>query len=108
MSTSQINQLLHELKRELQKLYGDQLVALILYGSYARGEAHEDSDLDVAMILKNYERAPLELKRTSEIAARLSLDYDSLVALIPLREREWREQKSFFMNNLRKDGIEVA
>lgn len=108
MTTQQRNQLLRELKLELQKLYGDQLVALILYGSYARGEAHEDSDLDVAMVLKNYERAPLEITRTSEITARLSLDYDSLVALIPLREREWREQKSFFMNNLRKDGLEIA
>ncbi len=105
MTTQQLNQLLAELKRELQKLYGEQLVALILYGSYARGAAHENSDIDVAMILRNYERAPFEINRTGEIAARLSLDYDSLVALIPLREREWREQKSFFMNNLRKDGV---
>lgn len=108
MSTQQLNQLLTELKRELQKLYGDQLVALVLYGSYARGEAHEHSDIDVAMILKNYERAPLEINRTSEIAARLSLDYDSLVALIPLRERDWREKRSFFLTNLREEGIEIS
>ncbi len=108
MSTQQLNQLLRELKRELQKLYGDQLVALILYGSYARGEAHEDSDIDVAMILKNYERPALEINRTSAVASQLSLDYDSLIALVPLREHEWREKKSFFMNNLRAEGIEIV
>jgi len=108
MTTPKLNQLLRELKQELQKLYGDQLVALILYGSYARGEAHEDSDLDVAMILKNYERAPVEISRTSEIASRLSLDYDQLVALIPLREKDWREKRSFFLSNLREEGIEIS
>ncbi len=107
MNTLQLNQLLRELKLELQKLYGDQLVALILYGSYARGQAHEDSDIDVAMILKSYERPYQEITRTGEIASRFSLDYDRLIALIPFREKDWRETQSPFFANLRKDGIEI-
>lgn len=107
MTTQQRNQLLRELKLELQKLYGDQLVALILYGSYARGEAHEDSDLDVAMVLKNYERPYLEITRTGEITARLALDYDQLIALIPFREKDWREKQGPFFANLREEGVEI-
>ena len=47
-----IEGILHELKAGLRDLYGDRLVSVILYGSYARGEATEDSDIDVAVVLK--------------------------------------------------------
>ena len=43
--------LLEELKRGLQEIYGDRLRAVLLFGSQARGEATEDSDVDVAVPL---------------------------------------------------------
>ena len=45
--------LLSQFKQSLQSLYDDQLVALILYGSFARREEAEGSDIDVLVVLKH-------------------------------------------------------
>lgn len=42
-----IEPLLRALRTALEELYGDRLAKLILYGSFARGEAWEGSDVDV-------------------------------------------------------------
>jgi len=36
----------------LRSLFGDRLRELRLFGSYARGEAHEDSDVDVLVLVE--------------------------------------------------------
>ena len=43
---------LGEARAALERLYGDRLVKVILYGSHARGEAHEESDVDVLFVLQ--------------------------------------------------------
>jgi len=48
-----IVQKLRECASELEKLLGDELVGLVLFGSWARGEAREDSDVDVFVVLKS-------------------------------------------------------
>jgi len=107
MTKPQLKKLLAEVKAELQALYGAQLVAVILYGSYARDEAGVNSDVDMIMVLKDYERDFIEIARTNEFVSRLSLDYDVIVALLPLREKDWREKDSVFLYNLRRDGVVV-
>ena len=45
-------EILSEIRDRLAKVYGGRLVEVILYGSVARGEEHEDSDIDVLVLLK--------------------------------------------------------
>ena len=42
---------LRELKTALIELYGERLRGVYLYGSYARGDYHVDSDVDVLVAL---------------------------------------------------------
>jgi predicted nucleotidyltransferase len=44
--------------RELRRRYGDSVREVRLFGSFARGGAHEDSDVNVAVVLdqETYER----------------------------------------------------
>ena len=47
-----INNIIKEFKVEVRELYGRRLKNVILYGSYARGEATDDSDIDMAVVLE--------------------------------------------------------
>lgn len=53
MLTDSDRLLIERLKRQLQKVAGDRLQAVIAYGSRAWGQAGPDSDLDVAVIIRN-------------------------------------------------------
>ncbi|NOZ58537.1 MAG: nucleotidyltransferase domain-containing protein [Euryarchaeota archaeon] len=41
---------LREFVRKVKERYGDKIEKIILYGSYARGEAEDESDIDVLII----------------------------------------------------------
>jgi len=42
---------IQDFAEEMQNLFGDRLMEVILYGSYARGEEHPGSDVDIAVIV---------------------------------------------------------
>ena len=44
---------LSEACEELSELLGDEFIGLALFGSWARGEAGEESDVDVLVVLKS-------------------------------------------------------
>jgi predicted nucleotidyltransferase len=49
-----IKSILRKLKKGLAEINGDQLKSVILFGSYAGGDAHPpDSDIDVMIVLKS-------------------------------------------------------
>jgi len=49
------NDLLQEYKKAVAELYGDRLYRVILYGSRARSDFHEESDFDWMVVLKDAE-----------------------------------------------------
>ena len=102
-----IHALLIALKQELIKLYGSRLKGLVVFGSYARGQARPGSDLDVAMLLEDMERPWPEIRCTGSIVADLSLKYGITVSLIPLAEHELTENASPLVRSIRREGIQV-
>lgn len=102
-----IDDILKELKRELQKIYKRRLRQVILYGSYARGEATKDSDIDVAVILSDFHSVFEEINHTGELVAKLSLKYDTLITLLPIREKDFIKKKAFVYVNVEKEGIPI-
>ena len=100
-----IQPILQELKARLQELYGERLKGLYLYGSWARGEARADSDVDVLMVLDDYEYTSDPIRETSRIAADLSLENDCVLAVLPMREADWRGRDSGLLRNVRREGV---
>ena len=49
-----LNQYLEQLIAECRKAFGDRLLYVGLQGSYLRGEAHENSDIDVMIVLDRF------------------------------------------------------
>jgi predicted nucleotidyltransferase len=102
-----IQPLLQELKARLQELYGERLKGLYLFGSYARGDAEEDSDVDVAVLLDDYEYASDVISETGALVSELSLKYNCLLSLIPIRAGAWREKEDSLLINIRREGVAV-
>jgi len=102
-----VENLLAELKNGLKKLYGERLKRLILYGSYARGDQQEGSDLDILVVLNDFERAPIELNRTSDLAGDLSLENEITISLMFMREKDWLTADKPLLRNVRVEGVPV-
>jgi predicted nucleotidyltransferase len=103
-----IEPILTELKARLQDLYGERLKGLYLFGSYARGDASEDSDIDVALVLDDFEYASDIIEETGELVSRLSLACEGVVSIVPIREADLRAREDSFLANVRREGVAVA
>lgn len=102
-----ITQILRELKNELQNRYGTQLKGVILFGSYARGKQKSGSDIDIAIILEDFSHACTEIEHTGDIVSSLSLKFDTLISLVPIKEKDWLKRKTSLISNIRRDGVVV-
>jgi uncharacterized protein len=65
---------LRRLKAELERLYGDRLERVLLFGSRARGDARPDSDWDVTVFLRGYDRNFDEYRRLSDFELDILLE----------------------------------
>jgi uncharacterized protein len=107
ITLTNIKPILNELKRELQELYGDRLVKLILFGSHARGEANPDSDIDLLAVLKSPVSQFQEILNMSELRVKMLLEQDELVSIIPMSEEDFHTRNVALLRNIRKEGIEL-
>ena len=53
ISRERLNLIVEEYQRRLVAVLGDELDLIVLYGSQARGEATEGSDIDVLCVMNN-------------------------------------------------------
>jgi len=102
-----IQRLLRELKQGLIRLYGERLKGVYLYGSYARGDFQEGSDLDVLVVLDDFERAPLELEFTDDLMGNLSLEYLITISPMFMREKDWLTADKPLLRNARVDAVAI-
>ncbi|MEW6381197.1 MAG: nucleotidyltransferase domain-containing protein [bacterium] len=101
------NDIVREFKAEIGKLYGERLKDVILYGSWARNEGTEDSDIDLAVILKGQIQPGREIDRMIDIITDLNLKYTVLIAVYPVSEEDYLSVKSPLLMNIRKEGFVV-
>jgi len=76
---AEVRDALRDLQAALRQLYGPQAPRLLLYGSYARGEANEASDVDVLLVYPEQVPAGGEIQRLCGILADLNLRYQVLI-----------------------------
>ena len=102
-----IQALLSELKAKLNRLYGERLVDLILYGSHARGEASETSDVDVLVVLRGDVDPWKELWQMTDAAYELTRASGELISLYPVSWSRFNSSESPFLANARREGVSV-
>lgn len=100
-----IKHLLAKLKKGLLKIYGERLRAVYLFGSYARGDFDDASDVDVMIVLDHYESVWEELVKTGYLASELSLEYGVVISRMFMTEKNWRDADLPVLRNIRAEGI---
>lgn len=105
--TAATAQVVTDLRSRLQRLYGERLVELKLFGSRARGDARPDSDYDVLVILRGpVEPARERLRASSEIAD-VCLDYDAVVTCVFRSEEALLNFVDPFLENALHEGVTI-
>src|ERR1039457_6590109 len=73
MRAARLDQILHEFRDGLERIYGCRLARGVLFGSPARDEAEPDSDIDVMLVLRGAVDPHKEVQRLSSFTSGLSL-----------------------------------
>ncbi len=103
-----VKQIAEEFKSELQRLYGEEFAELILFGSHARGDFHDESDIDFAVVLKNSATTSTsEIFKIATIGNDLSLKYGQFITYIGMPEYKLRHSLLGFYQEIRKYGVRI-
>ncbi len=93
-----------------QKIYGNDLVMVLLCGSYARGDYQKDSDIDLVAIVHG-ERVQLQnkLKEIWDISSDLELEYGTIVSptVIPYEEFQKYKNDLPYYKNIEREGSNI-
>ena len=100
--------IVNEIKQLCGLLFGNKLQDIYLFGSYARGDYDEESDVDIMLTLALTDNQIIAYRKSvSHIGSRLSLKYDITVSIImvPLKRFIKYADDLPFYRNVINEGI---
>jgi predicted nucleotidyltransferase len=94
--------------KDLRVLYGPRLRRVVLFGSWARHDAHPDSDIDLLVVLDRVDSVWEELRRMEPIAWRHSHANDAVVSVTPVGDEDLRAGRRALLRRAQAEGRQVA
>ena len=91
---------------ELKEKLGDEILSVRLFGSKARGDFYEGSDIDIFILVK--EKAPDIRHKLAEITTNYDVEYGLPLSPVLYDLFEYEKNKelgSFFFENVEREGI---
>lgn len=107
---NQIKELLQQYVHDIHDIYGNTLKAVILYGSYARGDFNDSSDVDIMILVDATDEAIRKNgERISDITFDFNMDHDILIMPIVKNSQHFQYWLSAypFYENVRSEGVEL-
>ena len=102
-----IKKVKEEVTDMIKTVMGKDLVKIVLYGSCARGDYSQDSDIDIALIMAcNRLEAKKYNEKIAEISMRLAMKYFSVVNFVCLPYAEFTKKKFWYpyFRNIDSEG----
>lgn len=110
-SKNDLNRLTEEIVKEYRRVYGTSIDSILLFGSYARGDENEESDVDIVAIVHG-ERILLQeqLKEIWNSSAEIGLANDVVISptVIPYNEYEKYKDILPYYSNIYKEGLVIG
>lgn len=95
-----------ELVQGLTDILGNNISMIILYGSVARGDATEESDVDIAIVVRSQMDDGTK-RRFLSWAADMDIRYERVFSIVDIQEsnmKKWEDVLPFY-RNVKKEGI---
>lgn len=110
-SRSQLNKLTDDIVKEYRRVYGKAIDSILLFGSYARGDEDEESDIDIVAIVHG-ERLMLQeqLKSIWDSSAEIGLENDVVISPAVIPYTEYTKYKDIlpYYRNISKEGLVIG
>jgi predicted nucleotidyltransferase len=103
----QVKTALNDLQNQLTLQLGNNAPRILIYGSYARRQAHADSDVDVLLLYPVEIKPGSEIRRIGSILAELNLKYQVLISVLPVSESAYTQAEGALWENIRREGKPV-
>jgi predicted nucleotidyltransferase len=93
-------------RRALDQIYGSNIERVVLFGSRARGDAHAESDYDIAVFLKDFHDRWREVDKIVPVVTDILYEDGAFIHAMPYRAGAYREQTPL-MHEIRREGVEL-
>ena len=102
---SQVHEIVAEYRKGLTGILGDELDAILLFGSQARGDAEDASDIDILCVMKSpFDYGEL-IRKTSELTASVSLKHEAVISRVFVTREDYETKQTPFLMNVRAEGV---
>lgn len=98
--------ILARFRAALDRVYGDGIERVVLYGSRARGDARSDSDYDVAVFLNRTGGFGEEAGRLAQIETDILYETGAVINAMPFRAGAYRKRTPL-MHEIRREGLDL-
>lgn len=111
LDNSKIKTISEIIARKIIHELGDEVVKCILFGSCARGDYNDDSDIDIAVITKsNREKEKMYREQLIDVATDVELETFSIINIICIPYLEFEEKKGWYelYKNIEQEGVVLS
>ncbi len=108
---NQLNEILEKVVQNSKKIFGNTINSVILFGSYARGDFEQESDIDVLVLADaSTDSLPSYRQHIDSLCGELLWDYGIAVSVIEKDVATYKKYEGVlpFYKNIQKESVKIT